>query len=444
LGTANYDIRNLRIHRISWGGTKMQAVADLHIHGPYSRATSRNMDFKTLERYAEIKGIDVIATGDFTHPKWREEIKNQFIEEDGLYRLKCGGGRRRFIISGEVCTSSVFKGRTRRIHHLILLPSVEVADQLSEVLGKRGDLGADGRPMLMMSGAELVEAVMDFGEHNMVIPAHIWTPWFSLFGDRGGVDKMEECYEDQTPHIYAVETGLSSDPPMNWRVSALDRCTLVSNSDSHSPSKIGREANIIEVDALSYRDLVEAIKYHKERVITIEVEPAFGKYHWTGHRNCGVSVPPEEAIRMKGVCPVCGKRMTKGVAERVEELSDRPPGARPKDAQRFFKVLPLIDTIAVALRKSPSSSEVEAEYWKMINAFGAEIRILLEVPVESIKERHGDAIAEAIRLNRENRIEVEPGYDGVYGKPKNDRGTNGATEARERFFRKRTNLEDYI
>ncbi len=421
----------------------MRVVADLHIHGPYSRATSRNMDFKTLERYAEIKGIDVIATGDFTHPKWREGMKNQFVEEDGLYRLK-DGGKIRFIISGEVCTSSIFRDRARRIHHLILLPSLEVADQVSEELEKRGDLTADGRPMLMMSGAELVETVMDFGELNMVIPAHIWTPWFSLFGDRGGVDRVEECYDDQTPHIYAIETGLSSDPPMNWRVSALDRFTLVSNSDSHSPSKIGREANIIEVDALSYNDLVEAIMRHKERVTTIEVEPAFGKYHWTGHRNCGVAVPPEEAVRMRGICPVCGKRMTKGVAERVEELSDRPPGSKPPDAQSFHKVLPLIDTIAVALRKSPSSSEVVAEYWKMVNAFGAEIRILLEVPVESIREKHGNDIAEAIMLNRENRIEVEPGYDGVYGKPRDGNRAESDLGSKERFFRKRFNLEDYI
>ncbi|MEJ5293089.1 MAG: endonuclease Q family protein [Candidatus Methanosuratincola sp.] len=421
----------------------MQLVADLHIHSPYSRATSRNMDFKTLERYAGIKGIDIIATGDFTHPKWREEIRTQFVEEEGLYRLK-DGGRCRFIISGEVCTSSVFKGRTRRIHHVILLPSIEVADQVSEELGKRGDLEADGRPMLMMSGAELVETVMEFGERCMVIPAHIWTPWFSLFGDRGGVDRIEECYEDQTPHIYAVETGLSSDPPMNWRVRALDRYTLVSNSDSHSPSKIGREANIIEVAALSYKDLVDAIMYHKKRVATIEVEPAFGKYHWTGHRNCGISVPPEEAIRMRGVCPVCGKRMTKGVAERVEELSDRPPGGRPHDVQRFYKVLPLIDTIAYALRKSPSSSETESEYWKMIGAFGTEISILLKVPIESIRKGHGDAIAEAIRLNRENRIAVEPGYDGVYGKPRDGCETKEGSDGKERFFRKRSNLDDYI
>ncbi len=422
--------------------TPLRIVADLHIHSPYSRATSRNMDFRTIERYAKAKGIDVIATGDFTHPTWREEMRKLFVEEEGFYRLK-DGGRVRFIISGEVCTSTAFKGRTARIHHVILLPSLEVAEQISDELGKRGDLWADGRPMLVMSGAELVELVMDFGELNMLIPAHIWTPWFSLFGDRGGVDRIEECYEDQTPHIYAVETGLSSDPPMNWRVSALDRYTLVSNSDSHSPSKIGREANIIEAASLSYKDLAEAIMHNRERVTTIEVDPAFGKYHWTGHRNCGVSLPPEEAIRVKGVCPVCGKKMTKGVAERIEELADRPIGASPPNAQRFFKTLPLIDTISVGLRKNPSSTEVEAEYWKMVNGLGSEIDILLKVNIDSIRERHGDAIAEAIRLNRENRIEVDPGYDGVYGKPRNGFGTTGAPAGKERFFR-RLNLEDYI
>lgn len=421
----------------------LRVVADLHIHSPYSRATSKNMDLRTLDRFAEYKGIDIIATGDFTHPKWREEIKKQLIEEDGLYSLK-EGGKKKFIISGEVCTSSEFKGKTVRIHHIIILPSLEVAEQLSAELAKKGDLEADGRPVLMMSGAELVETVVDLGEHNLVIPAHIWTPWFSLFGDRGGVNRIEDCYEDQTPHIYAVETGLSSDPPMNWRVSALDRFTLVSNSDSHSPLKIGREANIIEVEKLEYKDLVESIMYRKEKVETIEVEPAFGKYHWTGHRNCGVSVPPEEAIRMRGICPVCGKRMTKGVAERVEELADRPPGLQPPNAQRFFKVLPLSETIAAALNKGTGSPEVEKVYWALIKEFGSELSVLLEASVDEINKKFGAGIAEFIRLNRENKIEVLPGYDGVYGKPKRSSEAAQRQEGKERFFRKGSNLEDYI
>lgn len=417
----------------------MRVVADLHIHSPYSRATSRAMDFRTLDDYAEIKGIDIMGTGDFTHPKWREEIKSQLCERDGLYSLK-EKGKNRFIITGEVCTSSYFNGRNTRIHHLVILPSLEVAEQLSEELRKKGDLEADGRPMLSMSGAELVETVMDLGEDNLVVPAHIWTPWFSLFGDRGGVDRVEECYEDQTPHIYAVETGLSSDPPMNWRVSELDRFTLISNSDSHSPAKIGREANIIEVEKLSYKDVVEAVKYRKERVTTIEVDPAFGKYHWTGHRECGISVSPEEAVRMKGVCPVCGKRMTKGVAERVEELADRDEGFVPQGAQRFFRVLPLIETIAVALGKSPACSQAEDVYWKLLGEFGDEIGTLLFAPLDKIREKFGAEIAVAIEFNREGKIEVIPGYDGVYGRPKSPHGAG----EKERFFRKRSNLEDYI
>ncbi|MDI9644088.1 MAG: endonuclease Q family protein [Candidatus Verstraetearchaeota archaeon] len=421
----------------------MRVVADLHIHSPYSRATSQEMDFRTLDEYAKIKGIDIIGTGDFTHPKRREEIKTELCEAEGLYSLK-EKGKKRFIVTGEVCTSSYWNGRNVRIHHLIILPSVEVAEQVSEELGKKGDLKADGRPMLMMSGAELVDTVMSFDEDNMIVPAHIWTPWFSLFGDRGGVNRIEECYEDQTPHIYSVETGLSSDPPMNWRVSELDRLTLISNSDSHSPAKVGREANIFEVGRPTYKEIVDAIRFHKDKVATIEVEPAFGKYHWTGHRACGISVPPEEAVRMRGICPVCGKRMTKGVAERVEELADRAPGVTPPGAQQFFKVLPLMETIAVAMGRSPSCSQVEETYWKLLAEFGDEISLLLFVPVEKIKEKYGVGIAEAIELNRMGKIEVTPGYDGVYGRPTGLQKGDGGAGAKERFFRRMSNLEDYI
>ncbi|MEM4478849.1 MAG: endonuclease Q family protein, partial [Candidatus Methanomethylicaceae archaeon] len=258
------------------------------------------MNLENLDKFAMIKGINVLGTGDFTHPKWRERLRN-LIEENGLYSIK--GGVTKFIISGEVCTNFEYNGKIRRIHHLILLPSIDIADELSKRLSKYGDLSIDGRPNLSMSGAELVEEVVEFGEDCLVIPAHIWTPWFSLFGDKGGVDKIEECYEDQTPHIYALETGLSSDPPMNWRVSALDSFTLVSNSDSHSPLRIGREANIIEVRELSYKEIVNAIMFHKEKVITIEVDPAYGKYHWTGHRKCGISMSPKDSIKIKGICP---------------------------------------------------------------------------------------------------------------------------------------------
>jgi len=758
----------------------MKIFADLHIHSPYSRAVSKDMSFKTLERVGALKGLNVLGTGDLTHPKWREEIR-QLEEKDGLFRLK--GGKVSFLLSGEVNTVFEVAGRSRRIHHLILLPYLEAADLLCEILSKRGKLEGDGRPTLSMTGAELVEETMEFGNDCMVIPAHIWTPWFSLFGAKGGVDRIEECYEDQTPHIYALETGLScydketevltdkgwkhfdeveykdevctldietneiqfqkptkihsynyrgnmyrlktkrvdllvtpnhnllcskcdfhkppkfildtaenlfskskrfkkdgiwrgkddeyfilpavkikhgsrhyfgmrdkeekalpmkpwlkflgfwiaegwtsegkngdynvcisnrnislihemgeilhdfgyntfwndktstlrvrdfqlfqylkqfgkccdkyvpdevksvskdligifleyyikgnghiygrnlkglsattssirlrddlqeialkigmsayykldkkkgtpilslaydskkkdvqrgdawvvyfirknvhivlpssikkykhteswvdfegpvfcvtvpnhvvyvrrngipvwcgnSDPPMNWRVAALDNLTLVSNSDSHSPLKIGREANIIEVEHLSYKDIVETIMYRKDRVATIEVDPAYGKYHWTGHRNCGVSFSPAEAAKLKGVCPVCGKLLTKGVAERVEELADkdRPEGFVPAGAQKFLRMLPLIEVVGLAAGKNAYSAEVQRLYWGMLKELGSEMDILLSVPLERLSAVAGEAAARLIMKNREGKLCVEPGYDGVYGK----------------------------
>ncbi|MGQ9759660.1 MAG: endonuclease Q family protein [Candidatus Methanomethylicaceae archaeon] len=416
----------------------MKIIADVHVHSPYSRATSKDMTLKNLERGAIIKGIDVLGTGDFTHTKWRQELKNM-KEEEGLYTIE--GGRTKFIISGEVCTNFEYRGKMRRIHHLILLPSLEIAEELCKRLERYGNLEADGRPTLSMKGSQLVEEVVEFGENCLVIPAHIWTPWFSLFGDRGGVDRIEECYEDQTPHIYALETGLSSDPPMNWRVSELDRFTLVSNSDSHSPSpwRLGREANVIEVERLSYNEVVSAIMAGKERIMTIEVDPAYGKYHWTGHRNCNVSFPPNEAIKLQGICPVCGKRMTKGVAERVEELADRPEGVVPEKKQRFMRILPLSDIIATVLGRDPFSAEVQKTYWEILKYFRNEFQVLLEAPIDVLEGRCGKEISKMIIMNRENHIKIVPGYDGVYGKLVFDENVE-----RVSFLRRSKNLEDYI
>lgn len=397
----------------------MKVIADLHIHSPFSRAVSKDMSFKNLDRGGSVKGLDIVGTGDLTHPKWRQEIKKALVEENGLYKLN-GIGKTKFMITGEVCTNFEFEGKARRIHHLILLPSLEVAEQLSETLGKRGNLESDGRPNLSMTGAELVEAVVDLGEDCMVIPAHIWTPWFSLFGARGGVDRIEDCYDDQAPHIYALETGLSSDPPMNWRVSALDGYTLLSNSDSHSPTpwRMGREANMLEVEEITYRAVIETIKFRKMDVTTIEVDPSYGKYHWTGHRDCGVSVPPAEAVRLNGVCPVCGKKMTKGVAERVEELADRADGVIPEGAQRFIKILPLSEVIAAVAGKDVYAAEVQERYWRIMKMFHNELDILLKEPEDRLFEACGEDVSRTVIMNRENKIEIEPGYDGVYGKPK--------------------------
>jgi uncharacterized protein (TIGR00375 family) len=428
----------------------MKVVADLHIHSPFSRAVSREMSLKNVERGAIAKGLQVVGTGDFTHPLWRREIKALEMEV-GLYKTKDVGAVR-FIISGEVCTNFEVKGKMRRIHHVILLPSIEAAEELSSLLGKRGNLEADGRPNLSMTGAELAEAVSDLGEDAMLIPAHIWTPWFSLFGDRGGVNSLEECYEDMVPHIYALETGLSSDPPMNWRVSALDRYTLLSNSDSHSPNpwRIGREANILDVPNLAYGDIVETIKHHKERVTTVEVDPSYGKYHWTGHRDCNISVPPGEAVRLNGVCPICGKKMTKGVAERVEELADREEGVVPEGAQKYIKTLPLSEIIAMVIRKDVFSAEVQKRYWGIVAKFNSEMEALIYAPRDALVEACGEEITEVIERSREGKLVIEPGYDGVYGKPvisavEPRRSEEASKPARrgERFLRKGRNLDDY-
>jgi uncharacterized protein (TIGR00375 family) len=427
----------------------MRIVADLHVHSPFSRAVSRDMTLKNIERGAIAKGLHVVGTGDFTHPLWRKDLAS-LEEGDGLYRTKDVGAVR-FLISGEVCTNFVVKDKTRRIHHLILLPSLEAADALSSYIGKRGRLDVDGRPNLSMTGAELAEAVTDLGENAMLIPAHIWTPWFSLFGDRGGVDSLEECYEDMVPHIYALETGLSSDPPMNWRVSALDRYTLISNSDSHSPTplRIGREANILEAPRLTYGDIVDTIMHHKERLTTVEVDPSYGKYHWTGHRDCNISVPPSEAVRLKGICPICGKKMTKGVAERVEELADREEGVVPRGAQKYIKVLPLSEIVAVVMRKDVFSVDVQKRYWGIVSKFAGEMEALAYAPRENLVEACGEEIAEVIIRSREGKLVIEPGYDGVYGKPVvsavEPRREEEAKPARrgERFLRKGRNLDDY-
>jgi len=394
----------------------LRVVADLHIHSPFSRAVSKEMSFRNIEKGALTKGLDVVGTGDITHPRWREMIREELAEEDGLYRLK--DGKIRFILTGEVCTTFELEGKSRRIHHLIVLPSLEAADQLCEVLSKRGDLASDGRPNLNMTGAEFAEEVVELGERCLVVPAHIWTPWFSLFGSRGGVDSIEDCYEDMTPHIYAIETGLSSDPPMNWRIRALDRMTLISNSDSHSPSplRIGREANIIELGRLDYDSIVDVVMHRKKDIMTVEVDPSYGKYHWTGHRACGVVVKPADAITMKGICPVCGKRMTKGVAERVEELADREEGVVPEGAQDYVKILPLSELISAVMNRDAFFGEVQRRYWEIMKKFSNEMEVLLKAPHDVLVDACGGELADMILMCRQGRMQISPGYDGVYGK----------------------------
>jgi len=383
------------------------------------------MCIEEIARFAKIKGLNLVGTGDFTHPKWLKELQETLIQDadSGLYKVASDPDLPvYFMITTEVSTIFTFEGDVKKIHHVILTPSMETAIQINERLSKYGDLTIDGRPTLNMSAPELVEEVMEVSSENMVFPAHAWTPWFSIFGAFSGFDCVEDCYQDMTKHIHAIETGLSSDPPMNWRLSKLDKFTLVSNSDSHSywPWRMGREANVFELERISYKEVVDAIRTKdKARFkFTIETDPAYGKYHWTGHRNCHVSLSPKEAIKLGNTCPVCRKKLTKGVEQRVEELADRPDGFVPENVIGYMHLLPLSEIIATALGvDSQSTQQVWNIYNRLIEKFGDEYTVLIDAPKQAINEIAGQRIAEAVIRVREGRIKVIPGYDGVYGQP---------------------------
>ncbi|MDH5782314.1 MAG: endonuclease Q family protein [Candidatus Bathyarchaeota archaeon] len=401
----------------------MRVIADLHIHSRFSRATSQKMNIDEVTRFAQIKGLNLLGTGDFTHPKWLEELKRDLVEfqETSLYKLaKDQASPVLYMITGEVCTIFTFENSVKKIHHVILTPSIETAVQINERLARYGNLAIDGRPMLDMTAPQLVEEIMQISSENVVIPAHAWTPWFSLFGAFSGFNRIEDCYQDMTKHIPALETGLSSDPPMNWRLSMLDKYSLVSNSDSHSPWpwRIGREANVFDLEPLTYFEVVDAIrqKDSKRFRFTIETNPAYGKYHWTGHRNCKVALSPQEAIKFGNRCPVCRKRLTKGVEQRVEELADRPVGFKPAGAIGYVHLLPLSEIIVTVLGVSyPSVQKVWDVYNTLTAKFGSEYAVLIDASQEEMSKIVNPQIAEAVTRVREGKVDVVPGYDGVYG-----------------------------
>jgi uncharacterized protein (TIGR00375 family) len=381
------------------------------------------MNIDEITRYAQIKGLNLVGTGDFTHPKWLEELKRDLVEitEINLYKpARNPESTVHYMITGEVSTIFTYKNEVRKIHHVILTPNIEIAVQINERLARYGDLTIDGRPTLDMTAPQLVEEIMQTSKENVVIPAHAWTPWFSLFGAFSGFDHIEDCYQDMTKHIPALETGLSSDPPMNWRLSVLDKFSLVSNSDSHShwPWRIGREANVFELEPLSYKEIVDAIrkKDPKRFQFTIETDPAYGKYHWTGHRNCKIALSPQEAVKLGNRCPVCRKRLTKGVEQRVEELADRPIDFKPSNAIGYMHLLPLSEIIATVLGVTyPSTQKVWSIYNALVAKFGNEYAVLIDASKEEMLKIVNPKIAEAIIRVREGKAEVIPGYDGVYG-----------------------------
>ncbi|MGP8124578.1 MAG: endonuclease Q family protein [Nitrososphaerales archaeon] len=399
----------------------MRVVADLQLHSKYALATSKDMDLEHMAEGAKVKGLSLLGTGDFTHPKWFAELRKKLepIPGNGLFSY----GGLTWMLAGEVSTVYEQGGKTRKVHHLIYSPDFEAVAQINEALSKVGNLSSDGRPVLKgIDSAELVELVTSVSSSVVVIPAHCWTPWFGVFGSRSGFDSLEECYQDQSSKIFAIETGLSSDPQMNWRLSSLDKVALVSNSDAHSPNpwRLGREANVFELEEPSYREVFDAIRLKdKSRFLyTIEVDPAYGKYHFTGHKKCGVSFPPGKALEMGNRCPKCRKMMTVGVLQRVEELADRPDGFMPEASVPFRRLLPLYEVISFATGVNRLYSKAVLEQQdRLITAFGSELVVLLGAPLEDLLRHSKHEVAQAIVAVRDNRLKFTPGYDGVYGVP---------------------------
>ena len=400
-------------------------IADLHTHSKYSRATSKECTPEYLDLWARRKGIQMIGSGDFTHPAWRDELKEKLEPaEDGFYVLKKEyrilDGKTpdhripRFVITGEI--SSIYKkyDKVRKVHSLLILPGLEAAEALSRKLEVIGNLQADGRPILGLDCRDLLEMMLETVPGGMYVPAHIWTPHFSMFGAFSGFDTVEDCFGDLSSHIHAVETGLSSDPPMNWRVSMLDRFQLISNSDAHSPSKLGREANLLDID-LSYEGLKGAIQKGDGLSGTIEFFPEEGKYHMDGHRKCNLCLSPSETEACAGKCPVCGRKITIGVSHRIEQLADRPEGFVKDGAKGFESLVPLPEVIAASMGVSSGSKKVQKEYEKMLQRIGSEFEILRTVPLEEIRQKSGFLIAEGIERLRSGEVERIPGFDGEYG-----------------------------
>ena len=398
----------------------MKFIADFHIHSKYSRATSPEMNLESLDKWAKIKGIKVLGTGDFTHPEWFKSLREKLTPaEPGLFKIKNGDDLIRFILTSEISCIYSKKNKVRKNHILIFAPSFEVVDKINAHLGWIGNLKSDGRPILGLDTKELAKIVLGASGDCLIIPAHAWTPWFSIFGSRSGFDSIEECFEDYSKYIYAIETGLSSDPPMNWRLSSLDKITLISNSDAHSPQKIGREANVFDTE-LSYGAIAKTIKEKdsKKFLYTIEFFPEEGKYHYDGHRNCSISLTPQESKKYNNICPTCGKPMTIGVLNRVESLADRKEGFSPDGAIPFKSLIPLNEIIAGSLGMTVASKQVDIEYKNLVKKLKNEFYVLLDASRNDLEAATSSVITEGIIKVREGRVLIEPGYDGVFGKIK--------------------------
>ncbi|MHA7877452.1 MAG: endonuclease Q family protein [Bacteroidota bacterium] len=406
----------------------MHYIADLHVHSHYSRATSKDLNLVSLCQWAQIKGIDVVGTGDFTHPQWLQVLRDQLVPDGcGFFRLKQSllgitladfeyqASDVRFCLTAEVCCIYKYNNQIRKNHHLLFAPDFATVATINKKLAAFGSLVADGRPILKLSSRDLLEIVLEASDRAYLIPAHIWTPWFSTLGAKAGYDSIKACFRDLATHIFALETGLSADPAMNWRLSALDRYTMISNSDAHSPQKLGREANMFDTDC-TYDGLFAALKTQRGFLGTLEFFPQAGKYYMDGHRKCGICIAPTTTSTYRGICPACGQPMTLGVLHRVEELADRLKPQQPEGAANFAYMIPLPEIIAEIRCVGASSKGVQQQFRKIIAQFGNEFTFLRKTPLKDIQTHLGSTYAEAIRRLREQQVTRIPGYDGVYGK----------------------------
>ncbi|HOX30041.1 MAG TPA: endonuclease Q family protein [Candidatus Paceibacterota bacterium] len=416
----------------------MKFAADLHLHSRFSRATSANMNIRMLDAWARIKGIRILGTGDFTHPEWLLELKNDLEPaEPGLFKLKGKNSPTRFLFTAEICCIYSKNGKVRKVHIVIFAPSLEVAEKINARLSSAGNLAADGRPILGLDSLELAKIVFDASDQCMVIPAHAMTPWFGIFGSKSGFDSLEECFGEYAKYIYAIETGLSADPGMLWRIPDGRRAALISNSDAHSPQKLAREANIFETE-IDYFEITNAIKEKDPQkfLYTVEFFPAEGKYHFDGHRACNVCFSPQESKKYNGNCPACGRPLTIGVVSRIEELADQPEGYRPDGTIPYRHFIPLQEIIADALKVMAASKQVQMEYDNLIKGFGSEFSVLLGPDYGELARITLPEIAEGVIRVREGKVRVIPGYDGVFGKIKifDDEIVEKITNTQKRLF----------
>ncbi|OGF29734.1 DNA helicase UvrD [Candidatus Falkowbacteria bacterium RIFOXYB2_FULL_35_7] len=401
----------------------MKIIADLHIHSKYSRATSPKMEVVVLSEWAKIKGINLLATGDIFHPEYVKELKEKLIE-DGSGVLKLRGTSNeaqgvKFVLSGEISCIYKHGEKTRRVHHLLFFPDFKSVDDFNKKLEERGcNIRSDGRPIVGLSSKEILKLLLEVNKEAFLIPAHAWTPWFAIFGSKSGYDSIEECFEELSSEIFAIETGLSSDPEMNWRLSALDKITLISNSDAHSPLNLGREANVFDMDEVTFAELKRILKEKdkKKFLYTIEFYPQEGKYHFDGHKDCKFFCSPEESLKLKNICPVCQKSLVLGVDHRVVALADRELGFEPKNKIPFKSIVPLCEIIAEIMQVGKQSKKVMKIYEQMLKNGGNEFNILLELSREEIVKIGNEMIAEAVIRVRSRQVKAVPGYDGEFGK----------------------------